>query len=758
MNDRNDAAGFWVCVTVATLLIAAMAAPLALGTVYVHNDLGYQFVPWRAFLADCLASGDRTAWCPNLFNGYYFLGEGGGVAHPGLRALYASLPLGPALNVEVVLPYAAMLAGFPLLLVRWGVRRDAAVVGGVVYAFGGPNFVHFIHPTLMAAYAHLPWLLLAVDVALRSPSPRRAVWAQAAVALLTASQVLSAHVQAVWISGMGEIAYVLFLAWRRPETRRRLGGLVTFKGLGCLGGAAQLLPQWEAFRDSARVRPTATYVAMGSIPPLNLLQWVAPYLTSSGVVMPPMATDTGVLAPVPTRHNDWRVHEFVVYMGAAVPALLVWLLARGRHLLPRSGRALAVLAVLIAVASLVLAFGDFTPLFRLTMRAPVVGRFRVPGRHLALFQLGVAALSALAYASLAEASSQRAGERLPWRRLWPLALPPALAVLACLAPRLPAGLWPWYARGGFVATTPLVLAGPVLVTASAALVALAARGSRAALLALPVLLAADLAAYDARSSLITPPQTLADYRQARPIPPGSAGGRVAFDKLHVVNQDAYMLMGLRPVDGYVSLPPRRTLTYKTPASLQAAGVEWVLTKDEKAPWRRVEGAMPRVRLVTKTVLSRASEEDLGRVDVATTAATLRPVPPLPDVPPGTARLATDRPGKLDVVTEAPTPQFLVVSESFHHGWRVKVDGHERRVYRVYGDFMGCLVPPGRHLVELRFRPTSQLVGFWTSVAALALTAVIPLAVSARSSRSVPAPHVAHTVARHATLEGRIGPG
>lgn len=739
MNDRWETARFRLVLAIAGLLLATMAAPIALGKVFVHNDLGYHLIPWRAYLADRLASGEPTAWCPGLFGGYYFLGEGGGVAHPVVRALYSLTRLDVAVDLEVLFPYAAMLVGLPLLLARWGLRRDSAILGGVVYAFGGPNLVHYIHPSLMVAYGHLPWLLLAADIALRSPDPRRVVWARAAVALLTASELLYAHAQAVWIAGLAEVSYALFLAWRLPETRRRLAGLAAFKGLGCLGGSAQLVPLWESFRESVRARPTPTYVAMGSVPPLNLIQWVAPYLTVSGVVIPPMALDQGVFLPAATRHHDWRVHEFTLYLGAAVPVLLLWLLVRGRSFLTRAEKALAVAALVFGTAALVLAFGDYTPLFALTRRLPVVGGFRVPGRYLALVQLAVAVLSALAYGSLAQAASS--AEKPSWRRLWPLAAPPILAVLACLAHRLPGGLWPWYARGEFVATAPWVLAGPLLVTASAALVALAARGSRGAVLALPVLLAADLAAYGVRAASITPPQTLAEYRDARLIPAEIApGSRVAFDKLHVVNQDVYVMKGLRPIDGYVSLPPRRNLSYKTDASLRVAGVEWVLSKHETSPWRHVEGALPRVRLVNQTVLLRATEETLQTVDVATSALVMHPTPPLPSAPPGTARLVRDQPGSIDVLADAPALQFLVVSESFHHGWRISIDGLDTRPYRAYGDFLGCLVPPGKHLIALRFRPTSQMLGFWLSVASFVVILAFPLLSSAHAAGLMPAPH------------------
>src|SRR5262249_31307307 len=199
-------------------------------------------LPARSFLAGCLASGDRASWCPNLFGGFSLLGEGLGTVHPWNRWLYGTFPLNVAFNLEVIWPFPVMLVGFAALMTKWGLGRDAAVVGGLVYALGGPHLMHYQQTTVMAGLAHLPWLLLAADTALRSQDPRRVLVARTAVSALTASQALIAHVQFVWISALAECGYVGYLLWQEPVARRRLVGLAISKGIGCLGGSLQLLP------------------------------------------------------------------------------------------------------------------------------------------------------------------------------------------------------------------------------------------------------------------------------------------------------------------------------------------------------------------------------------------------------------------------------------------------------------------------------------------------------------------------------------
>jgi len=756
MMAKDEAAGFRVGLVAAALVFAAMGLPVALGLVYVRDDLGNYLLPTRAFLARCLASGERSAWCPDLYGGFYLLGDAGGSLHPWTRGLYATLPLGTAMDVEVLWPYPAMIAGFTLLMGRWGIRRDAAVVGGLVFTFGGYHLVHYIHPTVMAGVAHLPWLLVAIDVALRSGGRREVLLARTGVSLLTLSQVLAAHVQFVWMTALVEVVFVAFVVAREPAAWRRLPGLVVSKALGCLGGAAQLWPLWEAFGESTRERPTREFLAMGSLPPLNLIQTVAPYLTAARVVAPPTALGGGGSMPAATSMDtDWRAHEFALYCGAAVPVLLTWLVSRGGAL-PRGRRPYAALALGLAGAALVLAFGDFTPLFGTTMRLPGVGWFRVPSRYLTLFQFGVAALTALAYADLCEACARPV--RVARRRLWPLAIPPLVSLVIGLAPGLPAGLWPWYLRAGYLAPTPLVLLGPVLVGLSAALVALAARGSRVALRALPVFLACDLAAYGAHAAMVTPPRPLSAYLAARPGPPCPAGTRVKFDKLHMVGHDPYMMRGLRMVQGYAAVPPRRRLSYERPASLRVAGVEWSLPSGDEGTrdWRPVPGALPRARLVTRTLVSSDPDRDLDRIDVGTTVLTERALPaPLPDAAPGSAWLAADRPGKLDAVTDAPARQLLVVSESYHEGWRARIDGRRARVFRLNGDFLGCVVPPGRHEVRFRFRPRGEKAGALLCALSLGLIAAVPAFSRApRVGNVPPAPHLGLRVRQRQARWGR----
>ena len=68
----------------------------------------------------------------------------------------------------------------------------------------------------------------------------------------------------------------------------------------------------------------------------------------------------------------------------------------------------------------------------------------------------------------------------------------------------------------------------------------------------------------------------------------------------------------------------------------------------------------------------------------------------------------------------PARQLVSLSESWHEGWRVTVDGQPRPLVRVYGDFIGAVVEAGDRDVAFRFQPWSFRVGAWMSAVGLGL--------------------------------------
>jgi hypothetical protein len=595
----------------------------------------------------------------------------------------------------------------------------------------------------VAILCHLPWILLAIRHALLDDPKRAAGW-RLGVGLLITSQLLIGHPQTVWNTSLIEVVYALGLAWKRRPGFPPLLWLAIAMGLGILGGAIQWLPTLQVIRDSVRNAPTSEAVSLGSLHPLNLFVPVAPYLFAARVYGPEIP---GLPIGVASNLQDWRMHEYGMYLGAVVPVLLGWLALRWKKL--EQGKLLAKMSLAVAVPALLLAFGKYTPLYEFITRLPLVGLFRVPARYLLLVHLAEAVLAAVAFADLCRLVEQ--GDAPPARLHWLWTIPiVALAAVFVAPPLSRIGFAPeLYAPLGL--RRQLIL-GVLLVLVATGLVVLAARGRRRALLAIVLFLAADVGFYGMSYMREHSLRPVENYVAAARLPSGPPDARIR----QIGDQDnALAGSGLFLFDGYAALAPRKVLPQGHPTVVRLAGVGWQAygRKDAKE-WTPIPDALPRVRLVADTVAPVDPASVLDTIDPATTAI----VEPgheldLPPGPLGEIRTVNERPGKIAVVTATPETRLLVIAESFHEGWHARIDGVPLETLRVNGDFMGCFVPAGTHHVSLTFAPACEARGRAISIAGLLVLLGWTIAVLAKPSNSQGSPRGPHVL--HA---GRVAAG
>ena len=106
---------------------------------------------------------------------------------------------------------------------------------------------------------------------------------------------------------------------------------------------------------------------------------------------------------------------------------------------------------------------------------------------------------------------------------------------------------------------------------------------------------------------------------------------------------------------------------------------------------------------------------------------------------GTARIERDDPEHVVLRAANARPGVLVLTDVAYPGWQATVDGRETPIARVDFLLRGIALPPGRHRVELRYRPLSWRVGWITSlVALLVLLALVGFGLR-RRDRVVPRP-------------------
>jgi hypothetical protein len=398
--------------------------------------------------------------------------------------------------------------------------------------------------------------------------------------------------------------------------------------------------------------------------------------------------------------------------------------------------AIGLLALLLV--SVDLSLGRWGFLYQFQVLLPVVGLFRAPCRYLLLVHMAMAGLGALAFEDLR--TLLRSGERAEWRQLWPLALAPILgATIAVIAlwPGAPESPWlPWYSAQ--LAEQRWILVGPALAGLAALLVVAAAKGWRWSLAALIVFSTLDQGFYGFRYIFEEPPVSYAELERPMDLPPPDPmyrihGGVTSFEDK---TPNIFALWDYRLVNGYSGWRRRRELNYLAAKPLRLAGVQWIYRNDldepEIAP---IADPMPRVRLVTRAIVSSRPQTVLPSIDIETTAVVSTSVA-LVAGPPGHARMLEDRPGRITVSTDAQTQQLLVLAEKHLPGWKVRVDGEPAGLVRVYGDFMGSVVGPGRHEVSFEFDPASLRRGRVVSAAGLLATCAYAIIFFLRARRSM----------------------
>lgn len=88
--------------------------------------------------------------------------------------------------------------------------------------------------------------------------------------------------------------------------------------------------------------------------------------------------------------------------------------------------------------------------------------------------------------------------------------------------------------------------------------------------------------------------------------------------------------------------------------------------------------------------------------------------PTPPPLPGSVTWVADRPAEVVLEAVAPSPALLVLMDTYASGWRAAVDGAPARIYPADLAFRGVLLPAGRHVVRMVYRP-------WGVEAGLALS-------------------------------------
>jgi uncharacterized membrane protein YfhO len=68
------------------------------------------------------------------------------------------------------------------------------------------------------------------------------------------------------------------------------------------------------------------------------------------------------------------------------------------------------------------------------------------------------------------------------------------------------------------------------------------------------------------------------------------------------------------------------------------------------------------------------------------------------------------PDSITVEIQSAEGTWLLISEAWYPGWRVRIDGRDSELYHADHLFMGVWIEPGDHLVEFSYEPVNMRIG------------------------------------------------
>jgi hypothetical protein len=358
------------------------------GGLFYERDTRLFYYPLTAWFAEQLQAGRLPLWLPHIFGGYPLLADGEvGPLYPLNLLLLPFLPFGTAFILLRAIHTAVAAVLCYLLLRTFGTGGLAALLAGLVFAFGSFLVSQLHHENMVRSAVWLPGELLLLERAFRGRGWARQRWLVASGLLLGVAS-LGIHIQAV---AMSLVALGMYAVYRlafgpfRGSWRERLLMLVWAPGLvfglGLAVAAAQWLPLFELGRTSfrgpgLRFDLAATY----ALSPLNLPSLLFPYFFRG---------QDGLWWSL------WAPWEILPYVGVAPLALGLLGLLNVRRWPVGFFAALA-------AAGLWIAMSYYAPLnlHELLWQLPGLSSLRAPGRFTYLFVLGMAGLAAFGVEAL----------------------------------------------------------------------------------------------------------------------------------------------------------------------------------------------------------------------------------------------------------------------------------------------------------------------------------------------------------------------
>ena len=356
------------------------------GWILYEGDMWTQYFPAKWYFSSYIKQGILPLWTPNLLLGFPLFAEAQtGMLYP-LSFIFYFLPTVEAFNVSIIL--RVTLGGvFTFLYVRritghfWG-----SALSALTFAYGGYMTAQLRHENVGNALIWLPLILLLLDRWIEM-NERRSL---AAASLCMGTSFLAGYFYISLFVLITAAVYYVFISYvkltrEKPNSlalRPLSVGLIFFGLIGVGLASVQILPSFELMQESIRSGgldyELSTQV---SYPPFQLIGLVFPKFFG----YPPDQNFWGM----------WRSNfiDLVAYLG------IFPLVAMIGAIMIRRDRYTLFFGVTFGVA-LLLAFGQFSPMWHLVNKLPVFSMMRTPARFLSIVSFSGAVLAGMGLSAL----------------------------------------------------------------------------------------------------------------------------------------------------------------------------------------------------------------------------------------------------------------------------------------------------------------------------------------------------------------------
>jgi len=703
------------------------------GRTFVFRDYGFFGYPMTHYHRESFWRGDVPLWNPLNDCGVPFLAQWNSMVCYPLSLFY--LLFAPAWSLAILCLFHLILAGLGMycLAFSWSQNRLAASVAGVAFAFNGLTLNSLIYPNNIAALGWMPWVVWMVEMGWRKGGAPLI-----GAAVIGAIQMLTGAPEVILFTWLF-VAGLWALTWFRGEGSRwslfqRLCLVVLLiAGLG----AVQLLPFLDLLAHSQRESRYAD--SQNSMPGTGWANFLVPLFRS-------------YRSPQGVYFQSTQAWTSSYYVGIGI--LMLAVVAAGQI---RTWRVRLLAAT--TLASAILALGENSSFYGwLRHFLPQIGFMSFPIKFVILITFCAPLLAATAASRIAECESPTAYRSAAVVGAIGLALIGLIVGFAYFYPDY-YERWPRIFRNGLGRALFLVLA----LSALCAFRRWRSSGRPGVLLGagLLMILWLDIVTHVPRQNPSIVRAALqpgmAALQRLTPRPEAgqsramlSAEAYKRFERTFLPDPlDTYLghrlglyfncnlLEGLAKVDGMYSLYLREQLRvlfllYAPTDSYASNLADFLAVSQISAPgnhleWQARPTLMPLITGGQKPVFADAAtttrtlisptfnpretvllEPSAGPFLTATNAAQLKVRP---------KEFSAHR---VRFETDASDGALAVISQSYYHPWKARLDGRPVKLLRANHAFQAVEVPPGSHSVSLCYEDWGFRIGALVSMATLGI--------------------------------------